>query len=191
MKLSREQMLKDLKSIKEPILREISFCDSGGVDFRVLSQDSGHLGGWEDIPIRGPFKLSQEQYEAIIKLKNLGYEKESDYEDDESIYDDEKLEVMYNLLDDFDVAFFMLSKGCVPEQKYFFLIPDLDIKDCRLYAGKEAFEKHLLTFTNSPYDELWDDMMDEVLEEWHDLLQNPKMEQWENWEYLDMSDLLP
>ena len=92
MKKSREEMLKELKSIREPFIADITFIGFGDMQYRVLTCICGFIWGYEDNPVQGPLTITQEQYDEVEKLLKLGYNEDNwhKYVYDDSITDEEK-----------------------------------------------------------------------------------------------------
>ena len=198
MKPTREQMLSELKSIATPFIADIDFASMDGITCKVLTSTTGYIGGWLHMDIHGPFSMTLEEFKEANHILSMGYKNSSDFANDDSLSDDEQERIEDIFYDnDLDLVILLIKHKCKPEKEYHFCIFDYPNY---IFFGedRESTETYLKVKTimdsfaypasncespTSCWDLLvscWDDMPNDILTEWHSLLSDPKLTNWEN-----------
>ena len=148
MSVSRKAMIEELKSIEEPKLIQESNFQTDNI-LRIVSSEGGYRLEVDAYPIDGPFEISSDEFNEVVKMDEEG-------DDSESLFDltEDQLE--------------MVEAGCEPEIPYFRY--QMDVRgDAPVFSEeKDELVAMLIEDVMDLVDcQDWDQMKDAELEEWH------------------------
>lgn len=148
MPVTREQMIRELKSIEEPKLIQESGLESDNV-LRIISSEGGYRLEVDAFPIDGPFEISSDEFNEVSKM-------EEDGDDVEGLLDlsEDQLE--------------MVEAGCEPEVPYFRYQMDVRAEGPVFSEDRDELVAILIEDAMDLVDcQSWDKMKDSELEDWY------------------------